>query len=231
MANKGWFWRTFKSTVSLDHVDEPVHMISYSYKWLHEAKTHHVNIHDPLFIGKLWELLHAADAIVTYNGDGFDLKHIRREMLAAGYPPLRPCASIDLYKFVKKTYSLVSNRLDYVAEYFLGINKLDTGGFGLWKQFVAGNPAAIKKMQRYNNRDVVITEKLYKFFKPHITNHPYLTDRPVAIGDEFDTYECPTCGKLQGASGGHTRRTRCFAIRQVCCSKCGHWFDGKRKKL
>lgn len=231
MANKGWFWRLFKSTVNLDHVDEPVYMLSYSYKWLDERKTHHVNCHDKRFHQKLWDLLDAADAVVTYNGDGFDLKHIRRELLKAGLPPVKPVVSIDLYKHVKSTYALISNRLDYVAEYFLGENKLDTGGFSLWKEFVAGSPAAAKKMERYNNRDVRITERLYRFFRPYINNHPYLVDAPV----DFDggVYECRCCGTLtdDGHPDNRVRRTRCYAVRVVRCRKCGHWFDGKKKKL
>ncbi len=86
-------------------------------------------------------------------------------------------------------------------------------------------------MERYNKRDVVVTYKLYKALRPWIKKHPYAGNADVDFEDVDTTYECPCCGTKQKQAGGYARRTRCFAIRQVRCRKCGHWFDGKRKKL
>jgi DNA polymerase elongation subunit (family B) len=231
MANEGYFWHPGQKYIGAHMMTAPTIMLSFSAKWLGKAgKPTHVSIHDGDMLYRLHSMMESADAIITYNGEGFDFKHINREFVKHGLTPVRPVPSIDLYKFVKKNFSLPYNSLDYVAEYFLGIKKLETGGFSLWTEFCEANEKAIRVMERYNNRDVVITEKLYKFLKPHIRNHPYLVEKNVDLGDSDTLYECPCCGTKQHQLGGYQRRTRCFAIRQVRCD-CGHWFDGKRKKL
>lgn len=228
--NEGWFWKLFKTNINIDHIKRPVYMLSWSAKWL-GSKTVYYNRCDsgPEFVADLWCLLAEADAVVTYNGDSFDLRHLNREFAKAGLPPPRPVASIDLYKIVKSTFALPSNKLDYAAQYFLGEKKLDTGGFDLWLGVMNGEETAWRKMLRYNKRDVVLTEKLYTFLRPWIRNHPYVGE-PPELPDLASQYECPSCT-------GHKielhrpRRTRCYAIRVCRCKDCGNWFDGIRRKI
>lgn len=224
----GTFWELFKTTIHPDHIRIPTQVICYAAKWL-DGKTYVRDWRDPDFVDLLWELLDAADVVITYNGDRFDLPHINREFARAGRLPVRPFASIDLYPVVKKNFKLPSNRLDYVCNYFLGEGKLDTGGLELWKQVMKGDEAAWRKMRRYNKRDTVLTERLYLFLRPWIRNHPYTGFVPD-LGDSALDYTCPTCANVV-VDVLRPRRTRCFAISVVRCTHCGATFDGKRKKL
>jgi hypothetical protein len=226
--NTAYVWHLFGDYVSLDKLQSSTQMLTWSAKFLGDKEVHYREITDPSFLLDLYLLLEEADAVVTFNGDNFDMKHINREFVEAGFKPVRPCASIDLYKAVKQNFKFPSNKLDYVAQRLLGIRKLDTGGMGLWTAFLDGCPKARNKMRRYNIRDVRITERLYRKLRPWIKNHPYSADFEVDFGDTKHT--CPVCAS-KTATEYRPRRTRCFAIQQMNCNSCGHWFDGARRKI
>ena len=97
----------------------------------------------------------------------------------------------------------------------------------MWQQCMQGCPKAMKKMRRYNIEDVRVTERLYKYLRPWITNHPY----SGVIDVEFAAtkHECPVCSSTHVFERA-PRRTRCFAIQQLQC-ECGHRFDGSRRKF
>lgn len=230
---KGYVWSAWQQNMLPDRIVEPPRMISWAAKWLGEKKSKIVyqEFRDDDFLGGLYHLLDKADMVVGYNQDKFDLRHIHREFVGAGYPPPRPTASVDMLKVVKQRFLFPHNRLDYVAEVVLGETKLETGGFGLWPAFLGGEPKALKLMQKYNKQDVFLTEKLYKKLRPWVRNHPYL---PVAsevyINDSQQNYECPVCHS-ENVRRTRPRMTRCMAIRVLGCQDCGHWFDGKRTKV
>ncbi len=230
MAHKSWHWRLWKENIGPKQLIEPTYMLSYAYKLNNEA-TVYKSVLDNDFLDHLHRVLETADLLVTYNGDKFDMLHINREFLEAGLTPPRPVPSVDLYKVVRKYFKFPSNRLDYVASVILGERKLDTGGFDLWRAWDEGCPRARAKMERYNKRDVNVTRRLYRALRPWIRNHPYTSSLEVDFEDHDHVYECPCCAKKQKQLGGYSRRTRCYAIRQVRCDRCGAWFDGKRKKL
>ena len=228
MANKSWHWRLWQENIGPSQLIQPTYMLSYAYK-INNRKTVYRCADDPDFLDTLYRVITGADLLVTYNGDKFDMMHVRREFLEAGYPPLRPVPTVDLYKVVKSTFKFPSNRLDYVASVVLGERKLETGGFDLWKSWEDGCPRAKRLMERYNKRDVNVTQRLYRRLRPWIKNHPHIGPE-VGIEDSKEEYECPACGSHK-TDRRRERRTRCFAIRQCQYGSCGHWFDGKRQKL
>lgn len=164
----------------------------------------------------------AADAVVTYNGDKFDLPKINGQLLQAGLKPIPSVTSIDLYKTVKKM-GLMYNRLEYVSELLKIGSKIKHEGFALWRKIEEGDAAAWGRMVRYNQQDVRLTERLYKKLRPFIANHPYLGPGSGGITG------CPCCGSTKVQHRG-TRRTRASIIERLQCIACGHWFPGKRRK-
>jgi DNA polymerase elongation subunit (family B) len=230
--HEAYAFQVWQANIAHGQIKKPTYMLSWAAKFLDEKVGDMVyrDCDAPDFLTKLYDMLTQADIIVSYNGDKFDLKHIKREFIEDGFAPLRPYASVDLLKHVKANFNFPHNKLDYVASVLLGKRKLQTGGFDLWPAFMSGDPKARKVMERYNRGDVKITEALYKFMRPWIKNHPNVGPVPELLGDEDDVYECPCCGSWK-TEQKRPRRTRCFAIRQVSCTKCGAWADGKRKKL
>lgn len=165
-------------------------------------------------------LLEKADAVITYNGDRYDLPKIYGEILLAGLAPPPPVTSIDLIKTVKKM-GFNMNRLAYIGPLLRVGAKEKHQGFNLWKDVMAGKESARHKMRTYCIKDVKITSRLYKKLRPFIRNHPHLGSTP---------HECGACGSNHVQSRGH-RRTKYFKVQRLHCQNCGAWHDGKREKV
>lgn len=165
-------------------------------------------------------LLSEADAVVTYNGDRYDLPKITGEIVLAGLSPPPPVTSIDVLKAVKKLgYNM--NRLAYVAP-LLGVGKkIKHEGFQLWRDVLDGKENAQKKMTRYCIQDVRILARLYRRLLPLIRNHPFMG---------ITKHECGACGSDKTQKRG-LRRTKYFLIQRIQCTSCGSWQDGTRQKV
>jgi hypothetical protein len=165
-------------------------------------------------------LIEEADAVVTYNGDKYDLPKITGEILLAGLSPPPMVSSIDLLKTVKK-FGFNMNRLAYIGP-LLGLGaKVKHEGFSLWKEVLAGEAKAQRKMERYCKQDVRLTTRMYQKLLPFIKNHPFLGEK---------SHECPACTSNKVQKRGY-RRTRSFLIQRNQCQECGHWFETTRSKV
>jgi hypothetical protein len=217
-----YVWRLYDENIGVEQIVEPTRLICWSAKWLGDKNTMFAATwNDPLCLRKIHDLLSNADAVVTYNGDKFDLPKLMGEFAKEDLGNPGPLASIDLYKTVRKL-GFASGKLEFVAPY-LGVgNKVKHEGFRLWRQVLDGVPAAQDKMEKYNRQDTRLLEKLYKRLRPFIKNHPYLGyGKPSS---------CPVCASPRVQKRG-TRRTRCFIIERLHCQACGHWPDGRRSKI
>lgn len=165
-------------------------------------------------------LLSEADAVITYNGDKYDLPKLNGTILLAGLQPPPPPTSIDLIKTVKKL-GFVMNRLAYIAPLLNAGNKMKNEGFRLWRSVLEGDPKAEKRMEKYCVQDVKVLVQLYAKIKPYVPNHPHLGD---------DRGECGACGGNQMQFRGW-RRTKYFKVRRLQCQGCGAWQAGARVKI
>jgi hypothetical protein len=165
-------------------------------------------------------LLNEADAVVTYNGDKYDLPKLRGSIILAGLTPPAPPTSIDLIKTVKKL-GFVMNRLAYIGPLLNAGGKMKHEGFSLWRKVLEGDENARKRMTRYCIQDVKVLVKLYERIKPFISNHPHLGDNKGA---------CGSCGSDHVQLRGW-RRTKFFKVRRMQCQDCGSWADGARVKI
>lgn len=204
---------------------EPGSIICVGMKWMGQPEVELFSVWEHGHKA-MTEAVHArlseADAVVTYNGDKFDLPKLTTAFIehSLGLPP--PLTSIDLYKTVKYKMGLDFNRLAYVAE-FLGVgSKVKHEGFPLWKKVMDGDERAQAKMARYCKGDIRLTERVYKKLRPYIINHPHLG----MVGRTA----CGACGSGHTQSRG-VRRTRSFLIQRIQCQTCGSWQDGKRQKV
>lgn len=169
---------------------------------------------------ELRKLLDEADAVVTYNGNRYDLPKIRGHLLLEGEKPFAPPTSIDLIKTVKGL-GFVMNRLAYIAP-LLGIgSKMKHEGFRLWRSVLEGDNKARARMEKYCVQDVRVTAQLYKKILPFISNHPHLGE---------DKSECGACGSKHVQLRGF-RRSKFFKTQRLQCNDCGAWSTGKRIKI
>jgi hypothetical protein len=220
-----YVWRLFDENVGLDQLISPGRVICFAAQWLGSAKitfrAEWTTGGKLAMLRRIHQLLEEADAVITYNGDHFDLPKLQGEFLAAGLHPPAPVTSIDLYKAVKKL-GYQSGKLQFVAP-FLGIGeKVKHEGFRLWRSVEAGDERARVRMERYNKQDTRLLSKLYKKLRPYITSHPYLFEK--------GQHKCSACGSKHLQHRGY-RRTRAFKFARLQCQACGHWDTGVKVKV
>lgn len=218
-----YVWGLFDVTVALNQLVEPGGMICFGAKWLKQPKMFFYSDwqHGHLEMVKAAHaMISEADAVVTYNGDRFDLPKLQGEFLLAGLPPPPPATSIDVYKAVKRL-GLLSNKLAFVGPVLTGGNKLKHEGMELWTKVMNGNVPAQKKMQRYCSQDVKLLEEVYGKVMPYISNHPHMAGTAAAA--------CGACGSHRTQLRGY-RRTKASVIQRIQCQACGSWQTGKRMK-
>jgi len=217
-----YVWRLFDENISLEQLISPGRTICAAFKWYGEAGiTFYSEWGDgpsAMFTG-LRDAINEADAVVTFNGDRFDLPKLTGEFVQWGLEPAAPVTSIDLYKVVKKL-GLQSNKLAFVGPYLKVGDKLKHEGFELWSKVLDGDAAAQEKMQRYNKQDVALTARVYKALRPYMTTHPH-----ISVDGE-----CPNCGSDSVQNRGF-RYTRTTKTQRIQCTDCGAWSSGSRSKI
>lgn len=223
-AVKAYVWRAWDENVMPDQIIEDGGLLCICWKfsddkqyhfasdWTHSKEEMLLLIRDAIL---------SADAVLTYNGDKYDLPKIQGELLRHNLPPMPPVTSIDLIKTVKKM-GFFMNRLAFIGP-FLGIGKkVKHEGFSLWKSVDEGDEKARKKMEKYCIQDVKLLVKLYDRVKPFIRTHPHLG---------FSSPDsCPTCGGTHVQKRGVTR-TRSFVTQRLHCQDCSTWYSGTRKSV
>lgn len=222
---QAYVWRAYgEQNISVDQLIDSGGVICVGAKWLGEKKTYLYSDwehgHIEMLIA-IHDMLSVADAVVTYNGDRFDLPKLQGEFLLNGLGPTPPCTSIDVIKSVRK-FGFFMNKLAFIGPLLSQGGKISTGGFSLWTEVMAGNAKAEKKMAKYCIQDVVLLEKLYLRVRPFIRNHPHMGH----VGGKA----CGACGSLHIQSRG-SRRTKAFKIQRLQCTDCGSWQDGTRTKV
>lgn len=218
-----YVWKMWDENITPDQLVNPGGLLCFCAHW-HGSK-------DYMFFSE-WEhghqgmaeaalsLLDEADAVVTYNGDKYDLPKLRGTIILAGLNPPAPPTSIDLIKTVKKL-GFVMNRLAYIGPLLNAGGKMKHEGFLLWRKVLDGDTKARARMKLYCIQDVKVLVKLYERVKPFITNHPHLGDNKGA---------CGSCGSDHIQFRGW-RRTKFFKTRRLQCQDCGSWSMGVRQKV
>lgn len=216
-------FQAYDTNISPDQVIDPGGMLCFAAKWVGKREMFFASewTHTrEAMLEELRDLLGEADAVISYNGNRFDLPKIQGEFALAGLVPPAPVTSIDVLKAVKKLGFLI-NKLAFIGP-LLGLGrKLKHEGFGLWRSVVEGDSKAQDRMERYNKQDVLLLEKLYVRIKPYIVDHPHL-------GDEKGL--CGSCGSDHLQHRGW-RRTKFFKTQRLQCQSCGSWSTGKRLKV
>lgn len=221
--NTAHVWGLFKENIPLDRLRETSRVLCVSYKWINEkgpvrfvSETGGRGI----MLDEIHKVMDEADVILTYNGKKFDVPTLHREFLVGGWKPPAPAKQVDLYRVARKHFRFASFKMDHLAKELHIRTKVRHGGYELWLGCMAGDSKAWKKMRRYNIRDVLILEQLYKRMLPWISTHPsYHTfasgSRPV----------CTNCGSTRVQQRGHVV-TKTRKYNRFCCSKCGTWMRG-----
>lgn len=229
LPNLGYTWGKYEQNV-LSYVKE-WELASFAWKELGRGKVEAIarpdfaDKTDASLVKAVRGIVEQADILIGHNIDRFDSPKLRSKFVVAGLSPTS-YRTIDTRTMARKYFGFNSNKLDDLAK-TLGIGqKLQTGGFDLWLQCIAGDPKAWAKMVRYNKWDVVLLEKIYLALRAWYPQHPNF----ALYSGEGDKPECPVCESTKVNRQGY----RVMATRRAArfqCQKCGHWFQKPLSKV
>ncbi len=221
-----YVWRFYDTTVGINQVIEPGYVMCWGARWLGEGKALFASLHHDgrdEMVRRMHALISEADAIVTYNGKRFDLRHLRREFVLAGLAPPSPHHDIDLLPVVRQQFAFESDKLEYVASRRGIGHKIKHRGFDLWTECMAGDDKAWAEMKRYCNQDVKLTEVLYVRLLPWIKGHPHVG----LVTDEHKSL-CGRCGSVDLQRVGY-ETTKLRRYERYLCLACGGWSRGQHQ--
>lgn len=215
--NLAWVWQLFDVNVGLNQLVKSGGILSWAAKYVGDENVYFDavwrNDKESMMLN-LWHMLDEAAAVVGWNSNRFDIRHINAEFAQLGMGPPSPYKKIDLMQVVRRHMKFPSNKLDYVSQ-ALGVGrKLETGGFELWTDVMAGNKKAQQLMQAYNEQDVLLTEEVYHKLRPWI--QPAI-NKSIKLG-----HVCPECGSKHLQARGY-RDTATRRYQRFQCNGCGSW--------
>jgi hypothetical protein len=211
-----WSFQTWNTNISPDMIVAPSRVLCFAANWYPAARVDAWSEWDdgkgPM-VQALWDLLDRADIVVGYNSDGFDLKHINRELILAGLGPPSPYQTIDLLKTMRHRFKFPSNKLGQVGQSLEIGAKMETGGWKLWQNVLDGDEKARKKFMRYCKQDVRLTADLLATISPWVKSVPHMG---LWTGDMTTCY---LCGSADLAPAGIAYTKTAKYLRVVC--ECG----------
>lgn len=213
-------WGTHNVTITPEQIVEPSSILCVAAQWYGSkemlfysaqgGKTHFRRM-----LREVHRLLSEADAVLSWNGENFDIPRLNSQFLLAGMKPPPPTAQIDLLRAARKKFGFDSNKLGHVAPLCLGKRKLKHEGWGLWIGCINGDADCWRRMREYCERDTALLADLYGMFRPWIADHPNMGHWKIGL-------VCTHCGSDRILSHGF-RRASTYAYRRCQCRDCGAW--------
>ena len=215
-----YIWDLKTRYVPLSQIKTDGYMLSFAAGWLGEDIIEFCSEwgdgHKHM-VERAWLLLDEADAVITYNGNGYDLPHLNTEFLTARLGPPSPSHSIDLYQTVSNKFRVLSKSMRHLLDKLSLENKLKNSGRQLWAGCMKGDKACHKSMAEYNLRDVEVMEELYEELRPWIRNAP----NQALWMTPGDKPRC-RCGSTDLRFKGY-KRTSVMSYKQYRCNECGSY--------
>ena len=224
-----YIWQLYHEVTSTEMVENDWYVLCWAAKWVGERKVHSGALpdyssykndptNDKPTLKALWKLLDEADICIAHNGQSFDRRKVNARFVYHGMRPPSPYRMIDTLLIARKEFMFLSNKLNDLGTYFKVGEKVDTGGFQLWKDCMNGDPIAWRKMVRYCKGDILLLEKVYYKLLPYMTNHPNL----AAFNEDVDTVACPRCNSENIHFRGYAY-TNVSKFQRFKCTDCGGW--------
>ena len=201
------------------------YMLSWAAKWagkrgvfsdfLTAPETHAAD--DDRIVLSLADLMREADIVVAHNGDRFDIKKVNWRVAKHGQEPLGPIRSIDTLKLSRNSFGTEYHNLNELGMELCGHSKIKTD-WELWEHAKNGDEAAMRKMVRYNRRDVTLLEEVFEAMKPYVKTLPRMV--------EGSGTQCPYCGMDVIKRG--VKHTNAGTYQQYQCKECQRYCRYKK---
>jgi len=224
-----WVWAAYKTNIIA--MKEDWYMLSFAYKWLGQKGTHYVSqadtpaldlpSTDDFYVAeRLASLLDAADVVIAHNGDAFDQKKANSRFLFHGIDPPAPYQSIDTLKEARRYFNNYQNTLKELGRLYTREDKMRTSGFDLWLGCMAGDPAFLAEMEKYNRQDVLVLERYYRRIMPWIGSPGHMSPNAAHwAGGELVCTKIG-CGSSNVVKRGTDKRGSVNVWQVIQCKAC-----------
>lgn len=217
-----WVYGTYQTNVI--KVEQQPSIMSISWRWYGEEKTHHANLaniarkrgttKNLALVKLIWELFNEADIVIAHNANRFDNKVATASFIRHFLTPPSPYKTVDTLSVARSVAKFTSNSLDNLGD-ALGLGrKAAINHSSLWYDCLRGDAKAWKLMEVYNNQDVDLLYAIYERLLPYIKNHPNLGDLEQVDGI------CPKCASPNVVPYGSSPR-RNGRVKAYRCENCG----------
>lgn len=227
----------FRPFIHIDRVLVPTRVLCFAGKWRGDDdvifKSAWMDNDDDAYLKMMtsaFNLLNAADILVTWNGDRFDVQWLESEFGRLGLGRPAPYKSVDLIKVNKKWFKggQMSMKLDWSVRQWLKDAKLPHGGTDIWHDIRHGTRdeqrAARKTMKEYNIKDTVITERMFEAYLPWLNVNLALYE-----DCDDDLLRCTRCNSVNlKRDGVKYFVTLAGAYQLHRCKDCGSTSKGRR---
>jgi len=220
----------WKTNINDDFIVHDWGMLCWSAKWLFSdevmsdkmTEEELNNLDDSRISRSIWELINEAEVVIAHNGVKFDIKKVNTKFLEYEIGRPSPYQVIDTLIHVRKRFAITSNRLDYIAKNFFGIEgKLQTET-GLWRRCMDKEYLALEFMSEYCDQDVRVLEDVYLLMRAWISPHPNLALFSVTESDG-----CPVCLSDEREFTSTTYNTYVNRYESYRCLNCGHIYRSR----
>jgi len=226
-----YLWSKWQNGISDDFIISDWFVLSWAAKWLFEEEVLSDRLtveelsqkDDRRIMESIWNLLEQADVIIAHNLHKFDEKKLKTRFLKHNLKTPSPYQTIDTLLHLCKQFGITSNKLDYVAKNFLGIEgKMETPK-GLWQRCMEGDYEALELMDEYCQQDVRVLEEVYLRIRGWIKPHPNLA--LFAISEDNT---CPACGGSENEITLTEYYTYVNTYQAHRCTDCNHIFRSRK---
>lgn len=219
--NTAHVWGLRQQNIGINQLLNTGRVMCFSAKWVGDKEISFYSEHKhghKRTIKAAHKLLEQADAVLSFNGERFDLPTLNREFLKYEMKPPSPYSHIDLLKVARRRFRFVSNKMDHLARELGVVRKVQHRGHDMWIQCMNGDDKAWKEMEVYNRGDVITLEQIYHKLLPWIDTHP----NHGLYGERPERPTCTNCGSTHmQARGSQKNRSQTYARWQ--CQDCGTW--------
>jgi hypothetical protein len=173
----------------------------------------------PAFLRKIHRLMSEADIIVGHHVDGADVPWLKGDLhIEAGLPPLPPFKTVDTLKVLRQQFKSGApfKSLDAFCQ-IVGIPaKTDRYDREAMERAVTEKSAPDReRLVDYCAGDVLATQGLLDFLRPHIKNHPALF-----VDGESALNVCNRCGESETLPCAKRYVANILSYRMLKCANC-----------
>lgn len=229
--SRGFYYGSTWNTNILE-TTEPWILFSYSWKVLGENKCHFVGIDsfdsfkptEPLkefpddydICKSLNELLDSADIVIGHNSKKFDIKKANLRFSYHNLPVPSHYDQIDTKILMKQNMSADSNSLNNLGKFY-NIGEKDGAQGPIWQDYLRGDKKAARMLRKYNDQDILLTEKLYLWIRKWSSRHVNMSKF-----NRDEDWCCEKCGSKNYQKRGFTSTAKLW-YQSIFCNDCRGW--------